>query len=429
MTGVAEAPVLARKHAPWLFDGPLTRLLDVLDKDGEEARAVGGAVRNALLGVPVSDVDVATTAVPETVIQRVEKAGFRAVLTGIEHGTVTVVINERPFEVTTLRQDIETDGRHATVRFGRDWKADAQRRDFTINALSADRKGQVFDFTGGVADVAARRVRFIGDPARRIAEDYLRVLRFFRFHAAYGEGPLDAAGLAACIRAREQLGQLSRERVRNELIKLLVAQHGVHSLAVMSETGILIDLLAGVPWLASFSNMMKAEAHFGIAADATRRLGALAVRVREDVERLRDRLRLTNEEARRLRVMAENWWQVSPDMGPVARRAVIYRIGPDAYRDRVMLAFSRAEEKVDDDGWRELFTLPDVWVAPKFPITASDFIERGVEKGPLLGAALAIAETSWIESGFPDEEHLLRAIVRWAIGEARKPSGPEKQSP
>lgn len=429
MTGAAKAPVLARNQAPWLFDGPLTRLLDVLDKDGEEARAVGGAARNALLGVPVSDVDVATTAVPETVVQRVEKAGFRAVPTGIEHGTVTVVVNEKPFEVTTLRQDIETDGRHATVRFGRDWKADAQRRDFTINALSVDRKGQIFDFTGGVADIAARRVRFIGDPATRIAEDYLRVLRFFRFHAYYSESVFDPAGLAACIRAREQLAQLSRERVRNEIMKLLVAPHAIHSLSTMSEVGILIDLLGGVPWLASFSNMMKAESHFGLTADAPRRLGALAVRVREDVERLRDKLRLTNEEARRLRVMAENWWQVSPDMGPVARRAVIYRIGPEAYRDRAVLAFSRAEEKVDDEGWRELFTLPDVWVTPKFPLTAADFIERGVEKGPVLGAALAIAETSWIESGFPEEDHLLRAIVRWAIGEARKPSAPEKQSP
>jgi poly(A) polymerase len=426
---MSEAPVLLRQQAPWLFDGPLPRLLDVLDGQGEEARAVGGAVRNALFGEPVRDVDVATTALPQEVIQRVEKAGFRAVPTGIDHGTVTVIVHEKPFEVTTLRQDIETDGRRAVVRFGRDWKADAARRDFTVNALYVDRKGQVFDFTGGVADVAARRIRFIGDPATRIAEDYLRVLRFFRFHASYSERVFDAAGLAACIAAREQLALLSRERVRNEMMKLLVAPHAIHSLSTMSECGILVDLLAGVPYLASFSNMAKAEAEFGLAADATRRLGALAVRVREDVERLRERLRLTNEEARRLRVAAENWWQISPDMGPVARRAVIYRVGPDAYRERVMLAFSRAEEKVDDAGWAELMALPDEWTAPKFPISAQDFIESGVDKGPLLGAALAIAETSWIDSGFPEEEHLLRAIARWAIEEARKAADAEKQSP
>ena len=423
-----KAPVLAQKQAPWLFGGELPRLLDVLDTNGEEARAVGGAVRNALLAVPVSEVDVATTALPETVIRRVTKAGFRAVPTGIEHGTVTVVIDEKPFEVTTLRQDIETDGRRATVRFGRDWKADAERRDFTMNALSADRNGRVYDFTSGVEDVAARRVRFIGDPSKRIAEDYLRVLRFFRFYAAYGEGVMDPAGLTACIRARDQLSQLSRERVRNELMKLLVGRHAVPSLAVMSETGILVDVLAGVPCLASFSNMTKLEAHFGLAADATRRLGALGVRVREDVERLRERLRLTNEESKRLRLVAEGWWQISPEMGPVARRAIIYRLGPDAYRERAMFAFSRAEEKVDDENWRELIALPNEWTAPKFPITAQDFIERGVEKGPLLGTALAIAEAAWVDHGFPEEDHLVRAIVRWAIEEARKSPGAEKQS-
>jgi poly(A) polymerase len=424
-----KAPVLAQKQAPWLFEGPLPRLLDLLDKEGEEARVVGGAVRNTLLGVPVSDVDVATTAVPEAVVARVAKAGFRAVPTGIEHGTVTVVMNEKPFEVTTLRQDIETDGRRATVRFGRDWKADAERRDFTINSLSADRKGQVFDYTGGVEDIAAHRVRFIGDASKRIAEDYLRVLRFFRFYAAYGEGVMDAAGLAACIQARDRLSQLSRERVRNELMKLLIGRHAVPSLAVMSETGILVDALAGVPYLASFSNMTKIEAHFGLTADATRRLGALGVRVREDVERLRERLRLTNEEAKRLRIAAEGWWQISPEMGPVARRAIIYRVGPEAYCERAMLAFSRADEKVDDESWRELLALPDEWTAPKFPIEAQDFIDRGVEKGPLLGIALAIAEASWVDHGFPEEDHLLRAIVRWSIEEARKSQGTEKQSP
>src|SRR5262245_64793661 len=186
----------AFSDAAWLTSGALPRLLAVLDRDGEEARAVGGAVRNALLGVPVLEVDVATTAVPEEVVKRVTAAGFKSVPTGIEHGTVTVVIDKHPFEVTTLRKDVETYGRHAKVQFGRDWKADAERRDFTINALSAGRDGTVFDYTGGLDDLAHRRVRFIGDPARRIAEDYLRILRFFRFHAAYGTSdPPDPAGL------------------------------------------------------------------------------------------------------------------------------------------------------------------------------------------------------------------------------------------
>jgi poly(A) polymerase len=203
-------------------------------------------------------------------------------------------------------------------------------------------------------------------------------------------------------------------------MKLLLAPRTVPTLAVMGEVGILPDVLGGVPHLASLSNMIKAETHLGFEPDAPRRLGALAVWVREDADRLRERLRLTNEEHRRLRSMAEHWWQISPEMGPVARRAVIYRIGPEAYRERAVLAFSRSQEKVDDAGWQELIALPNEWAAPKFPLAAKDFIERGVEKGPLLGAALAIAETSWIDSGFPEENHALQAILGWAIEEARK---------
>jgi poly(A) polymerase len=417
MSGGWRTAAFTQERAPWLFAGPVPRLLGLLDADGEEARVVGGAVRNTLLGLPATDIDVATTAMPSVVMQRAAAAGLHAVPTGIDHGTVTVVINEKPFEVTTLRQDVETDGRHATVRFGRDWKTDAERRDFTINALFVTRAGEVIDFIGGLEDIEARRVRFIGDAATRIAEDYLRVLRFFRFHAAYGDGLPDAEGLAACVRARAQLGQLSRERVRNEMLKLLLAQHAVPTLAVMSETGILIDVLAGVPWLSSFSNLIKAEAHFGLDHDTARRLGALAVRVREDADRLRERLRLTNEETRRLRAMTESWWQMSPDMGPVARRAVLYRIGPEAYRDRALLAFSRSDDKVDDEGWNELIALPENWTAPKCPFQAKHFLDKGVEKGPALGSILARAEEAWIESGFPEEYDVLYVIRDWAIKE------------
>ena len=223
MTGGATTRSLS--GAAWLSAGALPRLLGVLDSDGEEARVVGGAVRNALIGLPVAEIDLATTALPQEVVKRVTAAGFKPVPTGIEHGTVTVVIDKHPFEVTTLRKDIETYGRHAKVAFGRDWKTDAERRDFTINALSATRDGVVYDYVGGLDDLGERRVRFIGDPAKRISEDYLRILRFFRFHAAYGtsEHP-DAAGLAACIAGREGLAQLSRERVRMEMLKLLVAR-------------------------------------------------------------------------------------------------------------------------------------------------------------------------------------------------------------
>src|SRR5262245_11289203 len=286
--------------AAWLTSGALPKLLAVLDRDSEEARAVGGAVRNALLGAPVLEVDVATTAVPDEVVKRITAAGFKVVPTGIEHGTVTVVIDKHPFEVTTLRKDVETYGRHAKVEFGRDWKADAERRDFTINALSATCDGAVYDYAGGLEDLRHRRIRFIGDPARRIEEDYLRILRFFRFHAAYGAGHPDAAGLSACITGRKGLDQLSRERVRMELLKLLLAPQATPTLAVMSQVGLLLLVLGGVPYLADFENMAKVEAAIGKIPDAVRRLGALAVVIAEDAERLWQKLRLTNSEHEQL---------------------------------------------------------------------------------------------------------------------------------
>ena len=287
--------------AAWPFAAELARLLDVLDRDGEEARIVGGAVRNALIDVAVHEVDVATTALPEEVVRRVKAAGFKAVPTGIEHGTVTVVIDKHPFEVTTLRTDVETYGRHAKVAFGRDWKEDAERRDFTINALSVTRDGTVHDYTGGLDDLAVRRVRFIGDPHKRIAEDYLRILRFFRFHAAYGPGGHpDSEGLAACIAGRDGLDRLSRERVRMEIMKLLVATHAVPTLVVMADAGLALRILGGVTYLASFVNLAKVEAAIGARPCPVRRLGALAVSVVEDAQRLFERLRLSNNEHARL---------------------------------------------------------------------------------------------------------------------------------
>ncbi len=406
---------LAPEKAPWFASGPLKKLLSVLDADGEEARVVGGAVRNTLLGIPPGDFDIATTAKPEVVMQRCTAAGFHVVPTGVEHGTVTVVVNDRPFEVTTLREDVETDGRHAVVKFGRDWKKDAERRDFTINALFLTRHLDVLDFTGGLADIETRSIRFIGDAERRIAEDYLRVLRFFRFHAAYGEGPMDAGGLAACIRARPHLGQLSRERVRAELLKLLAAKHAVPALAAMSETGILIDVLGGVPLLASVSNLIKAETELGIEHAPVRHLGALALRVREDADRLRERLRLANDEHRRLRAMAENWWRIDPAEGEAPAKALLYRIGAEHFRDRVLVAFSRSDAKADDAAWKKLLALPERWPVPKFPLGSKDFLALGLEKGPALGAAIAAAEEAWIDAGFPDGKAALDAIARAAI--------------
>ena len=414
---MSEPPALL-KDAAWLREGALARLLDVLNRDGEEARVVGGAVRNALLGEPIREFDIATTAVPQEVIRRATAAGFRPVPTGIEHGTITVVIGSRPFEVTTLREDVETFGRHASVRFGRDWRADAQRRDFTMNALSAGADGVVFDYVGGLADLNARRVRFIGDANKRIAEDYLRILRFFRFHAAYGHGLPDAAGLAACIAARAGLGQLSRERVRMELLKLLLARHATPALAAMAESGLLVPVLGGVPDLAGFQNMAKVETAAGVQADPVQRLGALGARIAEDAERLWQRLRLSNVEHERLASMAESWWRISP-ADEKGARALLYRLGPERFVDRVLLAWARSPATAHDPAWRALAALPGHWTAPVFPLKAADFIKRGVPQGPALGAALHEAEAAWIAADFPADPEAIAAIAAAAVAEVR----------
>jgi poly(A) polymerase len=404
-----------RLDAPWLREAPLGELLAVLDRDGEEARVVGGAIRNTLLKEPHGDIDIATTAIPQEVIRRATAAGFKPVPTGIEHGTITVVAAGTPFEVTTLREDVETFGRHAKVAFGRDWRRDAERRDFTMNGLSASRDGTVHDHVGGLADIAARRVRFIGDAAARIAEDYLRILRFFRFHAAYGEGAPDPAGVAACIAGRAGLERLSRERVHMEMRKLLVARHAVPALAVMTETGLLVEVLGGVPLLASFANMVKLEAALALAPDAMRRLGALGLSVVEDAERLRERWRLANAEYERLASMADRWWHISRELGEQGGRGLLYRIGPEYFTDRVLLSWTRSPEGVADQPWHLLATLPERWTAPAFPLRAAAFIARGVQKGPRLGAVLAAAEKAWIAAGFPRDRAALDVIADGAV--------------
>ena len=408
-----------RLDAAWLKEGPLPKLLAVLDRDGEEARGVGGAVRNELLGLAVHEIDVATTALPEEVAKRVHAAGFKAVPTGIDHGTITVVIGKHPYEVTTLRKDVETYGRHAKVEFGRDWAGDAHRRDFTINALSVTRDGTVYDYAGGLADLAERRVRFIGDARQRIEEDYLRILRFFRFHAAYGHDRPDAEGLAACIFEREGLEQLSRERVRMELMKLLVARRAAPTLAVMAHAGLLLRVLGGVPYLAGFENMAKAETALTLAPDATRRLAALGVTIVEDAERLWQKLRLTNAEHARLAAMADNWRKFSPAADETLARAMLYRLKEQSFTDSALLAWARSQASDHDASWHALATLPQRWSAPVFPLKAADFMARGVEKGPVLGEVMRAAEAAWIAAGFPENAQALETIAAEAMNRQR----------
>ncbi len=415
------ARVLA--DAPWLKSGPAARVLEILNGNGEQARVVGGAVRNALLKVPTGDIDIATTAIPAEVIRRAKAAGIKSVPTGIEHGTVTLVVDAQPFEVTTLREDTETFGRKAKVAFGRDWVADAQRRDFTINGLSVDASGIVYDYVGGLEDVNARRVRFIGDPNQRIAEDYLRILRFFRIHAAFGEGEPDRGGYLACIAGRAGLATLSAERIRVEILKLIVADGAVGAVTTMAEGGFTSVIFGGVVYLGPFAAMIAAERELGLKADPIRRLAALGVAVTEDAKRLAFRLRLSNAEAKALDSIGHRWWRFA-GKDEAAGRRLLYRLGTDRYRDRSMLAWARSGRDFTSACWRELATLPERWSAPKFPLKAADFMARGIAEGPMLGQVLALAEDAWLAADFPLDEAALVRIADQAAARVNRDSKP-----
>ena len=400
-----------------LADPGLARVLALLNGDGEQARVVGGAVRNALMGRLHTDHDVTTTAVPGVVVARARAAGLRTIPTGIAHGTVTVLAEGRPFEVTTLREDVETDGRHAVIRFGRDFEQDAMRRDFTINALSVDLEGRIHDYTGGLDDLAAERVRFIGDPATRIREDYLRTLRFFRFSAEYAGGDLDPDGLAATVAERDGLARLSRERVRQELLKLVAARRAPEAVAAMSEAGLLGPLLTGVPQPRRLARLVAIAPEAG----ALPRLAALGVTVREDAERLREVLKLSNAEAARLAAAAEALARLHGGVEPPSPhllRELLFDHGRSGAGDGVLLAWAESGAPVDDVGWaaarRFLADTPE----PRLPFSGSDLIARGIPAGKPLGAALKRLQAAWIRAGFPQDPHTLAELLERAMSQS-----------
>ncbi|MEP9354052.1 CCA tRNA nucleotidyltransferase [Xanthobacter sp. KR7-65] len=420
-----SAPASVADAAFWSTPG-LGAVLAALNAQGEEARVVGGAVRNTLLGLPVTDVDIATTALPEVVVERVRAAGLKAVPTGIAHGTVTVVAAHHGFEVTTLREDMETDGRRAVVRFGRSWAHDAERRDFTLNALYATADGTVVDLVGGLADLAARRVRFIGDAEARIREDYLRILRLFRFHAAYGAGAVDEAAFSAVVGLRAGLLSLSRERVRAELLKLLMAPGAAATLSVMSDAGLIQPLLAGLADVRVFRRLETLEGEWRAKGwpappDPIRRLAALAVRVADDAERLRDKLRLSNAEGRRLASMALPLADPADDR---AARALIYRQGADAACDAALLALARGRAGAENEPLEAVGRVAAAWSAPRPPFAAADLMQLGLPAGRQLGAALALAETAWIAADFPLDETVIDGLLREAMARATAAGGP-----
>jgi tRNA nucleotidyltransferase/poly(A) polymerase len=386
--------------ADWFLKPQTQAVFACLNRDGFEARAVGGAVRNTLLGRPVSEVDFATTARPEDMLRLAHEAGLKTAPTGIAHGTVTIIAGGTPFEATTLRRDVETDGRRATVAFGEDWAEDARRRDFTMNALYAGAGGEIYDPLGGLPDLLARRVRFVGDARARIREDYLRILRFFRFSADYAEGEFDREGVAASIAERLGLARLSRERVRAEMLRILVARRAAGAIEVMDESGLLLLILGGVVRRERFERLCGAEAALGLPPDPIYRLAAAGLFIAEDAARLSERLRLSSKEASDLAGLASKAPPVCAAMDEAAFEAALYRIGPRLALGRLLLCWADSDAPPDDPAFRRAADLVRSWRRPKFPVTGGDLVARGWPPGPALGERLKRLEERWIESRF-----------------------------
>lgn len=393
-----------------LEDERLQRILGVLNGDGEETRVVGGAVRNALLGLPVKDIDLTTTALPEITARRAEAAGFKVVPTGIEHGTVTVIVEGMPFEVTTLREDVETDGRYAVVRYGRDFAADALRRDFTINALSVRADGAICDYTCGLADIAARRVRFIGSARQRIREDYLRILRFFRFFAEYAEGPIDADGLHAAIAERAGLARLSCERIRAEFLRLMAARRVLKTAGLITHSGLLDRLTGGIGDLGRLARVVA-----NAPPDPVLRLAAFDVMSTLDAERLSLRLRLSNAEADRIagyaRALAA-MKSIDGEVDGIMIRRLVADFGVAAISDA---AYAVAGEPRPDltvqahaavDSYRTGESSP-----PVMPLAGRDLMKAGFSKGPKIGEALKKARFAWLEGGCLDGDEERKRLL------------------
>jgi poly(A) polymerase len=385
----------------WMTARETCAVMDALTQEGIAARFVGGAVRNALLGLPVTDIDIATPLTPQEVVRRLGAAGIAAHPTGIEHGTITAVVGGKPFEVTSLRCDVETFGRRATVSFTQDWAEDARRRDFTINALYAAQDGEIFDYADGLGDLEAGRVRFIGDPSTRIREDYLRILRLFRFQAWYGKGDLDADALAAAAAGKAGLRLLSAERIQKEFLRLLEAHDPSSMLRAMAAADVLAEVLPCAVEIERLQQLVRIDSANFFAADPVLRLAALVPR--QAAEEIADRLKLSNIDRERLDDLAHAGEKIVPYLSVREVRKLLYRLGAQRFKDRVRLAWADDSEASNAPRWRALLALADGWNRPRFPLTGRDVMAAGVPEGPVVGRVLAEVEEWWTDADFPED--------------------------
>lgn len=397
-------------HA-WMIEPRTCAVIEVLTKNGGAARFVGGAVRNALLGEAVGDIDIATPLVPEEVMRRLQAARLGAVPTGIEHGTITAVSGGKPFEITTLRRDVETFGRRAVVAYTTNWAEDAARRDFTINALYAGEDGAIFDYFDGLADLAARRVRFVGDATARIREDYLRILRLFRFHAWYGHGDLDEEALAAATAEKGGLKLLSGERVQRELLRLLEAQDPLPALKQMEKAKILAQILLAGFRLPRLKRFVSVERKNSLPPDAVLRLAALLPDGVAPALRIAEALKLSNAARDRLVQAGEKDERIVAALAPAEARQLIYRLGAACFLDQLLLRWAASGARANDAAWRGLLGLAMNWKAPAFSLDGNDVMAEGVEAGPKVGVLLRDIERWWVEQDFaPDRQSLLTRL-------------------
>lgn len=392
--------------APWRHWEGIGALLDALDAADGSVRYVGGAVRDTLLGLEVQDVDFATIFAPEETARRIAAAGLKSVPTGIKHGTITAVLPaNRTIEVTTLRRDVATDGRHAEVEYSEDWQEDAARRDFTINALSADpQTGEVFDYFGGAEDLGVRRVRFIGDPLQRIAEDHLRILRFFRFHARFGKEAPDAEGLAACTARANDLMALSRERIADELLKILALPDPADTVALMIERGIFAPVLPEIADAVPLARLVAREAKFAHEPDPLRRFAALLPPEPDTARAIATRLKLSRAQRRRLAVAAG---RIPGDTA--TPRALAWRLGIESAVDRLLLC--PTNDIVTGGALERLAANPP---PAQMPLKGGELIAMGITEGPEVARLLHAIEDQWIAEDFPEAARL-RQIAAAAI--------------